>query len=500
MQLKSLYIKAYKLLYDFRIEFNQPLSLFIGKNGSGKSTVLEALAWILRGAYLHFIKEEKDVRPRFDFELHYSIRLDETIYETLMTGSFETNYVGVVLRGDAFNMPNWTLETDNSKYTKEDLIKKFGIKKLLPDNVLVYYAGWFETMRGICQPFEDDYKNRLRAKAKSTDEVYTRLEAQPMFYIQQYHFPMLLAALFSYQYNDDIDQFFKDKIGIINDSFLITFFIKKPNWQRNNKAETFWGAEGILLQFLEALAMKKIIDEEKIVYKFTNVFTDDEYNSKTGEYCFSINSEKWYKIKEVFGEEKKLFYLMNMLHASDMLSELRVATNKIDDTPISYWHLSEGEQQLITIKAINELLIEDNTLLLFNEPDTYLHPEWQRTFLGDIETMIESNNAHLIVTSHSPMMIANMKKGELYKMINGKAQLIKDGYYGKDYGFTLENYMGTSSEVEETHQDLSKLFELIETDKFKEAQILLEELNKKYPNEPELTRAQTMITLLTEED
>lgn len=487
MQLQSLYIKDYKLLKDFRVEFNQPLSLFIGKNGSGKSTVLEALAWILRGAYLHFVKEEKDVRPRFDFELDYTIQLDETIYETTTTGSFETNYIGIILRSNVFDSPNWSLDTDNSKYTKEDLIKKYGYKKLLPDNILVYYAGWFETMQGICQPFEDDYKNRLRAKAKSTDEVYTRLEAQPMFYIQQYHFPMLLATLFAYEYNDSIDEFFIDKIGIINDSFLITFFIKKPNWQRNNKAETFWGAEGVLLQFLQVL-------------KENNIFKDDEFNSERQEYYFSLDSKKWRETKDVFVEEKKLFYLMNMLHASDMLADLRVSTNKLDGTPVREFSLSEGEQQLITIKAINELLIEENTLLLFDEPDTYLHPEWQRTFLGDIETLIDSNNAHLIVTSHSPMMIANMKKGELFKMQNGEARLVEDGYYGKDYGFTLENYMGTSSEVEEAKQDLSKLFELIETDKFEEAQILLEELNKKYPNEPELTRAQTMITLLTDED
>ncbi len=422
MQLQSLYIKEYKLLRDFRVEFNQPLSLFIGKNGSGKSTVLEALAWILRGAYLHFVKEEKDVRPRFDFELHYSIRLDETIYETTTTGSFETNYVGVILRGDVWGTPNWRLETDNNTYTKEDLIKKYGYKKLLPDNVLVYYAGWFETMQGICQPFEDDYKNRLRAKAKSTDEVYTRLEAQPMFYIQQYHFPMLLAALFSYQYNDDIDQFFKDKIGIINDSFLITFFIKKPNWQRNNKAETFWGAEGILLQFLQAL-------------KENNVFKDNEFDSEREEYYFSLDSKKWYETKDVFVEEKKLFYLMNMLHASDMLADLRVATNKLDDTPIREFGLSEGEQQLITIKAINELLIEENTLLLFDEPDTYLHPEWQRTFLGDIETLIDSNNAHLMVTSHSPFIVSSAKKSQLYILKNeeGKAKLKTFSFnpYGK---------------------------------------------------------------------
>ena len=98
------------------------------------------------------------------------------------------------------------------------------------------------------------------------------------------------------------------------------------------------------------------------------------------------------------------------------------------------------------------------------------------------------------------MMIANMKKGDLFKVQNGKAQYIESGYYGKDYAFTLETQMDTSSRNAETQGELNQLFELIETDKLQEARILLNELEKKYPSEPELIRAQTMITLLTDED
>ncbi len=478
MQLQSLYIKEYKLLRDFRIEFNQPLSLFIGKNGSGKSTVLEVIALILRGAYLHFVEQRHVERLNFHFEL---------VYINIYKSTNENIEVQITGNSDQFAKYHWNIKSYKTVGLEKEIIDNIDYEDILPSNVLIYYAGWHKMMENISKTFDENFERNLRG----ISSFPVSFDSPFMLYLRQKHLPMFLSALYAYEYSTDIDEFFKNKIGINNHNFDIRLFIQKPTWGINNDHDSFWGATGLLKQFLEVLKSNTTSIEANEYYQ----------NISKGIVEMSFGVAEWYKVRDFYNNEKRLFYLLNALDAADLLSGIRVFTQKIGENfKIRHWELSEGEQQLITIKAINELLIEENTLLLFDEPDTYLHPEWQRTFLGDIETIIDSNNAHLIVTSHSPMMIANMKEGELFKMLNGKVQPIKDGYYGKDYGFTLENYMGTSSEVEETHQDLSKLFELIETDKFKEAQILLEELNKKYPNEPELTRAQTMITLLTEED
>ena len=46
MRLKSLYIRDYKILQDFSIDFTSNLSVLIGENGSGKSSTIECLAYI----------------------------------------------------------------------------------------------------------------------------------------------------------------------------------------------------------------------------------------------------------------------------------------------------------------------------------------------------------------------------------------------------------------------------------------------------------------------
>ena len=70
MQITSLYIDDYRLLKDFTINFSKDVSILIGINGSGKSSILECIAQIFSDAYL----QEKS---KFGFKLEYELRLEE---------------------------------------------------------------------------------------------------------------------------------------------------------------------------------------------------------------------------------------------------------------------------------------------------------------------------------------------------------------------------------------------------------------------------------------
>ena len=69
MQINSLYINNYKLLKDFTIHFSKDVSILIGINGSGKSSILECVAQIFSDAYL----QEKS---KFGSKLEYELRLE----------------------------------------------------------------------------------------------------------------------------------------------------------------------------------------------------------------------------------------------------------------------------------------------------------------------------------------------------------------------------------------------------------------------------------------
>ena len=53
MKINYLYIDNHKLLKEFSIDFEKDISILIGINGSGKSTILESIAQIFSNAILN---------------------------------------------------------------------------------------------------------------------------------------------------------------------------------------------------------------------------------------------------------------------------------------------------------------------------------------------------------------------------------------------------------------------------------------------------------------
>jgi len=100
--------------------------------------------------------------------------------------------------------------------------------------------------------------------------------------------------------------------------------------------------------------------------------------------------------------------------------------------------LSSGHWRLFEIfsdieKALNpqfdNLKITDNILLLLDEPESYLHPEWQRCFIYFLTEFLKSTynnkNFHIIINTHSPFLLSDIPKDNamFLNLRNNKAEV-----------------------------------------------------------------------------
>ena len=103
------------------------------------------------------------------------------------------------------------------------------------------------------------------------------------------------------------------------------------------------------------------------------------------------------------------------------------------DNDLYFNDLSDGEQQLLLIFSkiyyLIRIIYKDSTkdlIFLIDEPDTFLHPNWQRNFFANLYNFItkvelfKNKKFHFIITSHSPFILSDLPKENIIFLEKGK--------------------------------------------------------------------------------
>lgn len=75
---------------------------------------------------------------------------------------------------------------------------------------------------------------------------------------------------------------------------------------------------------------------------------------------------------------------------------------------------STGEKQIVfrvgnLLKNLNNL---ENGIILIDEPETSLHPKWQRKYIRFLLDTFQGLNIQFIIATHSPYILQGIKEGE----------------------------------------------------------------------------------------
>ena len=96
-------------------------------------------------------------------------------------------------------------------------------------------------------------------------------------------------------------------------------------------------------------------------------------------------------------------------HADELITDLQLHG-------IDVKSLSEGEKKQILITFINEILADENSLVLLDEPDAHWHIERQK----ELAKTIKQQNHFTILTTHSPTFAYFLGNDSIYMLNNSK--------------------------------------------------------------------------------
>ncbi|WP_297420832.1 AAA family ATPase [Clostridium sp.] len=133
--------------------------------------------------------------------------------------------------------------------------------------------------------------------------------------------------------------------------------------------------------------------------------------------------------------------------------------------------LSSGEKQLF-LRALSLKFLEvNNSIILIDEPEISLHPQWQSKIIKLYENIGQNNQ--LIIATHSPHIVSDIEAKQLriMKKSNDGISVINgddiDETYGQNVETILKGIMGIDNVRNDDVSDkLSKIYKLLEENLF----------------------------------
>ena len=392
MKLKSLYIQKYKNLAPITINFESGngLTMLVGNNGSGKSNVLEAISGIF-----HDLFKGKDSRKiKCDYKLQYTL-----------------NEINCVIE-----QTNGFLRCYGPKFKR----REYFIEENAPHNIIGLYSG--EENRLWTSFYETYYKSYIKRIKNNRHQERMRLMLINKYYWNVALLTLLLSG------NETLKPFIENDLGITSISTIELKFNFKYFDDVNELLKTFINR---INPDHESKIECNLEDLRNSI--FYSVLTDENGNILVDENGNKLLAEIGITDTEVFQNLTQAYMPKNEKIIKDIIIQI--------DDDITVEQLSEGEKKLILVKTVLEILSDEKTLVLMDEPDAHLH-EGRKPALCNM--MREYPNRQIVIATHSPIMaqIANEKELLMLELENGKSTILTDEKIEK-----IKKLSGTSWDV-----------------------------------------------------
>jgi len=382
MRLDKLEIVGFKNLRDFAIDFDEqsPTTVLVGRNGTGKSNLLEALTIIFRDLDL-------GAAPSFDYVLEYLCRGRKVRIEANPRDEAKATVDGVAVPYKQLG------RVDGPRY--------------LPNYVFGYYSGPSNRME---EHFEKHQERFYRDLLDGKDQTL-----RPLFYARPIHSQFVLLAFFLKQ-EEQTKQFLREHLGIEElDSVL--FVMNEPTWKSREGDERFWNARGTVSQFLDrlyALALAPLRLEQRVSAGFRKMTSREHLYL----YLYLKSVDTLRGLAEHYGTQQELFKALESTYISELIREVRIRVKARNvDGALTFRELSEGEQQLLMVLGLMRFTKEDESLFLLDEPDTHLNPAWSLRYLEFLREIAGTQeNSHIIMATHDPLVIAGLTRSQVQIM------------------------------------------------------------------------------------
>lgn len=432
MQLKNIKITNYRCFKEAKLDFDDHITLIVGKNGAGKTTILDAIA-VSVSTFLLGI----------DGGVSRSILKDDARYEFHdLNGTIDPQHqfpVNIESIGDCLDEQNvkWvrSLNSENGKTTVKDAGELTGIARRVQNQIMT-------GDKGLVLPLISYYgTGRLYAQKKEKRNRESLTE-------------------------------FKRQVGYVdcmaaesNEKLMLNWFQTQTLKSLQKQQKTGMLEKPALLRTVEKAICTSY--ERISGAKNASIFFDLDTHRLVLEFETAEGDAQKFAMDEMSDGYK------NTLSMIGAIAYRMAVLNPI-----------LGEQVLEKTPGI----------VLIDEIDLHLHPQWQQTILSDLHAIFP--NIQFIVSSHAPAVINSVSREQIRILDNGEIYLPVAQTYGRDANSILREVMKVSERPMEVKERLDLFYAYMDENNYKEADKVLKEIeNIVGTTDPDIAAARTSLDL-----
>lgn len=432
MYLKKLKLHNFRCYEKLEIDFNRQLTVLVGKNASGKTTVLEAIAIALGTWFVGFnIVNAKGINKRTD-----PLR---KAYQIGATDDVQTQFpVEIEAWGKIEESKDQILHWKRELYTPTGTMTTKDAKEI------VEYAA--EYQKAISEGRTDIYLPMVAYYGTGRLWDYHRQKRTDVFKVSSR----------TNGYIDCLDG--TANVKLMMDWFQIMTINKyqrqEENLESNPELDTVYLAMEKCLTNLSGYSDVKI-----------------RYNMGTQE------------LDVYYSEQDKQRMRIPLNQLSDGYKGM---ISLVAD--IAY-RMATLNPQLGT-----EVLSKGDGVVLIDEVDLHLHPAWQQKVIDNLMNIFPK--VQFIVSTHAPAIIGSVKTDKLRILSNKEVCMTANQVYGKDVNSVMKEIMGVNDRPDQFVELFEKFYRLLSEKKYDEAGAVLDKLDEdRGYHDPEIAKCRVKLKL-----
>lgn len=432
MKLKKIKIFNYRCFKEAEMDFDNHIILVVGKNGVGKTAILDAVA-VSVSTFLLGI----------DGGVSRSILKDDARYEFHdLNGTIDPQHqfpVSIESTGDCLNQQNvkWirSLNSENGKTTIKDAGELTGLAKKAQNQIMT-------GDKSLVLPLISYYgTGRLYAQKKEKKNIKSLTEfKRQVGYVDcmaAESNEKLMLNWFQMQTLKSLQE--QQKTGILDSPLLL----KTVEKAISRSFERISGAQNASLIF--------DLDTHRLVLEFESA------DGNAQKFAMDEMSDGYKNTLSMIGD---IAYRMAVLNPT-------LGDQVLEKTP---------------------------GVVLIDEIDLHLHPQWQQTILSDLHAIFPE--VQFIVSSHAPAVINSVPREQIRILDHGDIYMPAAQTYGRDANSILREVMNVSERPADIKQRMNLFYAHMDENNYEEADKVLTEIEAIVgTTDPDIAAARTSLDL-----